>query len=78
MLGADYAGYFPVGDCGALARIIDRAADDRGFYEQLQNQCAARMDLFSPEREKNAVLQLVDNCGQHSSGRVGTLPRQST
>ena len=72
------AGYFPVGDCGALARIIDRAADNRAFYEQLQNQCAARMDLFSPEREKNAVLQLVDNCGQHSSGRVGTLPRQST
>jgi glycosyltransferase involved in cell wall biosynthesis len=29
MLGADYAGYFPVGDAAALARLIDRIAAGR-------------------------------------------------
>jgi len=61
MLGEDYAGYFPVGDSVALARLIERARADASFLAQLRTQCAARATLFSPEREKAAVLQLVDN-----------------
>lgn len=61
MLGPHYAGYFPVGDSHALARMIDRAATDSSLYAQLQSQCAARAPLFSPERERTAVLELVDN-----------------
>lgn len=61
MLGDDYAGYFPLGDNRALARLIDRAASEKYFYEQLARQCAARAPLFSPQREQAAVRQLVDN-----------------
>ena len=61
MLGDDYAGYFPVGNAQALAHLIDQTVSDPAFYAQLQRQCAARAHLFLPEREKTAVLQLVDN-----------------
>jgi putative glycosyltransferase (TIGR04348 family) len=61
MLGADYAGYFPAGDAAALARKVERAATDAGFDRLLRAQCAARLPLFAPEREKAAVLRLMDN-----------------
>ena len=61
MLGAGYAGYFPVGDATALARLVERAATDAGFEQLLRDQCAARLPLFAPEREKAAVLRLMDN-----------------
>jgi glycosyltransferase involved in cell wall biosynthesis len=61
MLGADYPGYFPVGDAAALARLVDRFAADAGFARQLHAQCAQRAPLFAPEREQAAVLRLVDN-----------------
>lgn len=61
MLGDDYAGYFPVGDAAALARLIDRSIEDRAFYDTLRAQCAARAPLFAPEAERAALLELVDN-----------------
>ncbi|MEO6354713.1 MAG: selenoneine biosynthesis selenosugar synthase SenB [Burkholderiaceae bacterium] len=61
MLGDDYAGYFPLGDSRELARLIDQSIADPAFYALLQRQCAARAPLFSPEREKTALLQLMDN-----------------
>jgi len=61
MLGDDYAGYFPPGDSRALARLIDQSIADPIFYALLQKQCAARAPLFAPEREKAALLQLMDN-----------------
>jgi len=61
MLGVDYAGYFPVGDAAALARLVERVAGDAAFDRLLRAQCALRAPLFAPEREKAAVLQLMDN-----------------
>ncbi|MET0963149.1 MAG: selenoneine biosynthesis selenosugar synthase SenB [Noviherbaspirillum sp.] len=61
MLGADYAGYFPVGDAAALARLVERAATDTAFERLLRAQCAERLPLFAPEREQAAVLRLMDN-----------------
>ncbi len=61
MLGNDYAGYFPVGDSAALARMIERAVNDAAYYAQLKMQCTARATLFAPAREKAALLQLMDN-----------------
>jgi putative glycosyltransferase (TIGR04348 family) len=61
MLGNDYAGYFQVGDSKALADLIDRAITDPAYYARLQAQSAARALLFSPERERTAVLELMDN-----------------
>lgn len=60
MLGDDYAGYFPVGEAAALARLIDRSVDEPEFYALLQRQCAARAHLFSPEHERASLLELVD------------------
>jgi putative glycosyltransferase (TIGR04348 family) len=61
MLGNDYAGYFPLGDSEALARLIERAASEQTFYVHLQAQCDARAALFTPQRERAALMQLVDN-----------------
>ena len=61
MLGDDYAGYFPVGEAAALARLIDRSVHDPDFYALLQSQCTARAALFAPEIERATLLQLVHN-----------------
>ena len=65
MLGENYAGYFPLGDSLKLAQLIDCAAHDAKFLGRLQKQCAARAPLFSPQRERAALLKLVDNCISH-------------
>ena len=62
MLGENYAGYFPLGDSIKLAQLIDRAASDTKFYSRLQAYCAARAPLFAPERERAALLKIVDSC----------------
>lgn len=61
MLGANYAGYFPVGDAAALARLIDRSIDQPDFYALLERQCAERAPLFAPAAERASLLDLVDN-----------------
>ena len=61
MLGDDYVGYFACGDSAALAQLIDHACADASFYAALQQQCAARAPLFAPERERAALLHLLDN-----------------
>ena len=62
MLGEKYAGYFPVGDSIKLAQLIERAATNTEFYRRLKTQCAARAPLFSPERERAALLKLINQC----------------
>jgi putative glycosyltransferase (TIGR04348 family) len=61
MLGDDYAGYFPVGDAAALARLIDRTVQEPDFHACLKAQCAARAILFAPDTERACLLDLVDN-----------------
>lgn len=61
MLGADYAGYFALGDAAALARLIERCAMDAAFDALLRRQCAARAPLFAPAAEQAALADLVDN-----------------
>ena len=61
MLGDDYQGYFPAGDAAALARLIDRVIDDPAWRAALRAQCDARAQLFAPEAEQAALLELVDN-----------------
>ncbi len=61
MLGEDYPGYFPPGDAQALAALVDRSINDPAWYAGLQEQCAQRAKLFTPEAEQAALLDLVDN-----------------
>jgi hypothetical protein len=59
LLGADYAGYFPVGDARALATLIERARDDVAMLPTLARQIAARAPLFAPEAEAAALHRIV-------------------
>ena len=59
MLGADYGGYFPVGDAGGLAALVRRCAAEPEFLALLQNQCSRRAPLFAPDAEQRHVLRLV-------------------
>jgi len=61
MLGADYAGYFAVGDDEELARLLDRISRDGEFLAGLKEQCAARAPLFDPAHERADVNRLVDD-----------------
>lgn len=61
MLGIDYAGYFEPGDAEGLARLIDRCRDRPAILQELGLQCAARAPLFKPERERAALLALVND-----------------
>lgn len=60
MLGADYAGTFPLGNETALAELMWRAESDPTFYARLQQQCALRAPLFTPQREAAAVTALME------------------
>ncbi len=68
MLGADYPGYFELGDDVALAQLMRRVMQDPSYLAQLQRACEARRPLFAPEAERSAVVQLLED--------LLTLPRQ--
>lgn len=55
MLGRDYPGYFPLFDDRSLAKLIERAAADPGFYQKLQRAMKARRPLFAPAAERRAL-----------------------
>jgi len=59
MLGRDYAGYFPVEDDGALAKVLLRAERDEIFRARLASQCAARRALMTPAAEQAALARVV-------------------
>jgi putative glycosyltransferase (TIGR04348 family) len=59
MLGADYAGYFEVGDAAGLAALVERSCRDRRFLARLERQCARRRARFTPEAERRALRRLV-------------------
>ena len=56
LLGADYAGYFTVEDEKSLARLIRRAATDRGFYSKLKSQVKRLRSMVAPQSEARALL----------------------
>jgi len=68
MLGADYAGLFPPGDAQHLARQLHalrlsqtRSATQGFSLQALMQQCARRAGLFTPQAERAALMQLVDD-----------------
>jgi len=66
LLGADYPGYFPVGDTKALARLLRRIADDPRFVAKLRRAIARRALLFKPEREVTAWRRLLADLSARS------------
>jgi putative glycosyltransferase (TIGR04348 family) len=69
MLGRGYPGLFPVGDVQAAAKLLRRAETDAKFLRALHSACKKRAPLFDPERERRAVLRLVDNAFEATCGR---------
>lgn len=59
MLGRGYAGYYPLEDSAALARLLARAEKDPKFPARLAAQCRARRPLVSPSREKAGLAALL-------------------
>lgn len=59
MLGAGYGGLFEVGDAQGLAQALQTLRRDPARLQALQTQCTKRADLFKPERERAALLDLV-------------------
>jgi putative glycosyltransferase (TIGR04348 family) len=72
LLGADYPGYFRVGDTEALARLLRRIETDRPFVSHLRRAVARLAPLFTPEREVAAWgLLLAELSAQHGSAPMG-------
>ena len=60
MLGRKFAGYFEVGDSKALARLLQRYWKKPESYHAICQQCRARRVLFEPERERSALIRLIE------------------
>ncbi len=59
LLGRDYAGYFPVGNTRALARLMRRLEEEPLFVAELGKALRARAPLFRPAREIAAWRSLL-------------------
>lgn len=70
LLGRDYAGYFPVGDTAALARLLDRAETEPAFLAGLAAQGAARAPLFTPERERDGLRAVLAHAVAATAARA--------
>jgi hypothetical protein len=62
MLGADYAGYYPVGNARALARLLRRVETDSDFLKTLRRQCAERRKLISRSLERKKLRSIITEC----------------
>ncbi|HKX31028.1 MAG TPA: selenoneine biosynthesis selenosugar synthase SenB [Blastocatellia bacterium] len=60
ILGADYPGYFSVGDTPELAQCLIRAETDPNFLELLRSGGEQVRGLFEPARERRAWAELLD------------------
>jgi putative glycosyltransferase (TIGR04348 family) len=56
LLGSAYAGYFPLEDERALARLIERAAAQAGFYSKLKSGVARLRPTVAPGQEARALI----------------------
>jgi putative glycosyltransferase (TIGR04348 family) len=59
ILGADYPGYFPVGDTAELAALLGRAETDRRYYNSLKAWCLRLRPLVRPARERDSWRRLL-------------------
>ncbi|PAV26402.1 putative glycosyltransferase (TIGR04348 family) [Tamilnaduibacter salinus] len=60
LLGEDYPGYFPVRDTAALRQLLLRIEDDEAFLQQLRDAVGQRAHRFTPEAERKALQQAMD------------------
>lgn len=63
ILGADYPGYFAVGDTAALREQLMRAESDEAFYRDLQQWLAKLQPLVNVARERESWASLLKELG---------------
>jgi putative glycosyltransferase (TIGR04348 family) len=68
LLGSGYAGYFPLQNERALARLVERAATDRRFYALLKKQITRLRPQVAPRAEARAVLAAVSGLQSAAPG----------
>ena len=61
LLGADYPGYFPVGDTQALTDLLMRLEVDTAFYDTLKTRCEQLKPIVDPNRERQSWKQLLQD-----------------
>jgi glycosyltransferase involved in cell wall biosynthesis len=59
ILGAEYPGYFRVGDTPALAALLLRAESEANYYRALQTYCQRLAPLVDPARERESWASLL-------------------
>ncbi len=59
LLGADYPGYFPVGDTQALTDLLMRLETDAAFYEALKTWCEGLKPIVDPDGERQRWRDLL-------------------
>ena len=59
MLGDAYPGYFEPRDADGLARLLEKASQERGFLRTLRLACNTRKPLFHPSAEARAIRGVV-------------------
>lgn len=74
LLGADYPGYFPVGDTAALARLLLRIESDPRFVAKLRRAIARRAREFTPARERAAWRRLLAGLAPRSGSAQRRRP----
>ena len=57
LLGSRYAGYFPLEDEKALARLVNRMASDPAFSARLKAQVRSLRPMVAPRNEAHALLE---------------------
>ena len=67
MLGENYPGYCPVGDEKTLALLLEQTETDTAFRELLKARCTAPRLLTLPEREREALGDLLEEVGRNLS-----------
>lgn len=59
LLGDDYPGYFPVGDCGTLKTLLRRCEADPAFVAELRSACDVVRPLLTPDAERRAWADVL-------------------
>ena len=63
LLGADYPGFFEVGDTEELARLLERVEGEEEFRAALRRGLERVVERFDPEKERVAWEELLGELG---------------
>jgi putative glycosyltransferase (TIGR04348 family) len=67
MLGADYAGYFPVNGVTELVAQLCKLHDESNYLLRLNNACQARATLFTAAEETKRLHTIVTRLNERSA-----------